>query len=317
MTLGTEFHVQSGADGTFRLGTLAEGDYALTAATESAGSAAAAFVHAPATGVRLVVTPLTRVTLRLVVADDVTLVGKFSVGECAADAAPNRVRANRLRVTMRPGATPRETVVTATVSRDARALWICNDQGAPVVVPFAPRAGELTDIGEVRVNSGLTFRGRVVAQDGSPVGGAEVEARIAPYMRWTTKSAADGTFALAHLAAGPAAVYAQADGQFGAAVVDVSADAPRSDVRLRVVGTLKGLVRGPDGAPVAGVAVSVRHWFVDDADGDGRSLPAVTDAEGRFAKAVAPGRCLVSAGGDSVRADVPEGGEAAVTVTTR
>jgi hypothetical protein len=312
MTAGSEPGVATGADGTFRLGRLTEGDYTLSAATESAATAEAVGAHAPATGVRLVFAPLTRVSFRLVRTEEES--GSFTVTECAAGAAPNRAGTPLQRFSMRRGLNGRETVVTQIVSPGATALWICADVFAPVVVPFTPRPGELTDLGDVRVEAGLSLRGRVVGTDGKPVRGAQVVAPVGSLLRPRAVSADDGTFALEHLAPGPVVVRAAADALLGVAVLDVRRDAPPGDVVVRAPGVVHGTVRNADGTAAVSVEVAVRHAFADASDDAFEVRAATSGAEGRFKAVVAAGRCLVSAGGAWVRADVAEGGEASVTL---
>jgi protocatechuate 3,4-dioxygenase beta subunit len=312
---GFETGAATAADGAFKLGRLVEGDYELTAASTSMTSTAATEVHAPATGVRIVVAALTRVRLRLVRPADAEPHGAVVVSECAPGSVPNRAGGTTRWVAMQRGASPTEADLTFSVSPDARALCVCGEGFAPVVVAIAPRSGELTDLGEVRVNAGLSLKGRVVTSDGKPVAGVEVTARLAEAELRGCKSGDDGTFVLEHLAPGPVVVRAFTDGLAGVAVLDVARDAPSADVVVRVVGVLKGSVRNADGTAAARVEVEIRDGLADAEDTTGNLRTVTTGSDGRFNTAVTAGRCLASAGGAAVRADVPEGGDATVTLT--
>lgn len=314
MRTGSEFSAQSAADGTFRLERLAPGDYALTAATETLASDDFVSVRAPATGIRVVTAPLSRVTFRIVRDGAAGDVGSIAVCECAAGAAPNRAaRVPRGLVTTRATSAGRPITLTG-LSRDARALSICGDDYAPVVVAVTPVPGTTVDLGDVHVSEGLSLKGRVVGADGRPARGAQVSVTLGPWTRRTCVAGSDGTFVIEHLAPGPVVVRASLSEFMGVAVIDVARDTPRADVALHTAATLSGLVRDGRGALAVGAGVHVRHGFADVNDELGASEFVMTDGAGRFSMTVAAGRCLVSAGGAWVPADVAEGGEATVTL---
>jgi hypothetical protein len=308
----SEVSTQSADDGSFRLEHLAAGDYALSAAGDLCASASFVAAHAPSSGNRIQVSPTSRITFRVVGSD--TTVKGIGVSACAPGAPPNRSAGGAAFI---PRYTTEEGGVRLQISgllHEVRALSICGETFAPVVVAVTPVAGAATDLGDIHVDAGLPLKGRVVATDGKPVAGVQVAARLsAAGWRWC-KSADDGTFALEHLAPGPVVLRAAADGLLGVAVLDVRRDAPPADVVVHALGVVHGTVRNADGTPAVGARVTVRHAFADASDDAFEASGAMSSAEGRFNAVVAAGRCLASAGGAWVRADVAEGGEATVTL---
>jgi hypothetical protein len=300
---------RSGEDGTFRLANLVPGDYVLSAGSESFASTSYVTAHAPSSGVRIQVTATSRVKFRIV--SDGGEFRSFTVLGCAPSAPPNRAGAGSGWATG-GGSTQRQRAVEiGGVLPDVRGLWICGDTFAPTVVPVSLVGGTTSDLGDIRVDAGLSLTGRVVASDGTPVEGAGVSAARSSRQCHSGK---DGTFVLEHLAPGPVVVRAVAARLMGVAVLDVARDAPRADLVVRTAGVLKGAVRNADGTAAKGAAVRVRHGFADAADDEGAWQTVKTGGDGRFAHPVTAGRCLASAGGAWVAADVAEGGEATVTL---
>lgn len=316
MHRGSESTAQTGTDGAFRLERLSPGEYALSAATESAASGAFVTVVAPASGIRVPVVAIASVRFHVVGDGDIGGIRSVRVSECPAGAPPNRAWRDTYCV-MRGGADDTgagQWVSVYSISQNARALMICGDDYAPVVVAFTPVPGRTVDLGDIHVASGLSLKGRVVATDGSPVGGVQVSAMLALGATRQCVAGNDGTFVLEHLARGPVVVRAAKEGLMGVAVLDVGHDAPKAEVVVRTVGVLEGVVRDGRGAAVARADVRVRYGFADADDEMGAWQYLTTGGDGRFATPLIAGRCLVSAGGAWVTADVAEGGKATVTL---
>ena len=85
-------------------------------------------------------------------------------------------------------------------------------------------------------------------------------------------------------------------------------------VVLHPTGTVAGVVADQNGVPVRDAVVAVRHGFSGSPLDRGQAESTSADAEGRFKLRVASGRVRVCAGGEWVETNVPEGGEAEVTV---
>lgn len=151
---------------------------------------------------------------------------------------------------------------------------------------------------ELQLESGGHVRGRVVDEGGAPVEGAEVAARVDPELFGQggfevrkTKSAADGAFALDHLAPGKVFVraerqgYLESDRNFAVSEGSLESDVA---IELRRGATIAGRVRFADDQPGAGLKVEVSFdtsalggmgAFNAWQGGDGETT---ADAEGRF-----------------------------------
>jgi len=151
---------------------------------------------------------------------------------------------------------------------------------------------------ELALESGGHVRGRVVDDGGQPIEGAELVARIDPELFGQggfevrkTESAADGTFALDHLAPGKVFVraerksYLESDRNFVVTEGSLEADVA---IELRRGAAIAGRVRFDDDQPGAGLQVKVS--FDASALGgmaafnawQGAEGEAIADAEGRF-----------------------------------
>lgn len=143
---------------------------------------------------------------------------------------------------------------------------------------------------------GVRLRGEVVGANGLPIGGASIwlsepwdDARGAE----VASSGADGRFVIEGAHRGQS-VGASAPGYAASAVVPVQSDGGSRDVRLVLavpMGTVRGLVRDPSGAPVAGARVLLgspdRPFDRRGPDGSRLRGPAPrlveADGDGRFA----------------------------------
>jgi Carboxypeptidase regulatory-like domain len=162
---------------------------------------------------------------------------------------------------------------------------------------------------DVTLESGTAVGGRVVDMAGAPVANAIIRAGNWPL----AKSAEDGSFAIAHLAADVKSLRATEGKRTGAAKPGAQT------IVLRPGGTITGTVRNSkDNLPVAGAKVSLRG------DTPQSYAPsAITDAKGNFTfEAVPPGSTSVGVNhplfwGDSGAVQVTEGGRAdrAIAVT--
>ena len=195
--------------------------------------------------------------------------------------------------------------------------------GAPETPPPAPRAPEAVPVPEApptpvpaplpepvaaphetstptATGSGV-IHGRVVDEEGRPLGQVEVVAATADGLRpddldapppaWRAESAVDGTFLLEALPLETIQLTAWHGGQRAGAKVGLTEDDPEQSVVLaaRVVsGSLRGWVTDEAGAPVAGAMVftcSVQGPMGEQAHDPEDTLGSavVTDADGRFA----------------------------------
>jgi protocatechuate 3,4-dioxygenase beta subunit len=94
----------------------------------------------------------------------------------------------------------------------------------------------------VNVDRGIEISGRVVRPDGTPVAGAVVDTPTGVMPR-TTDTAADGTFTLAGIAAGPAVLTAHSsDGNLSSPPVNVTAPAKNVTITIPVGARIEGRV---------------------------------------------------------------------------
>ncbi|MEM9383098.1 MAG: carboxypeptidase-like regulatory domain-containing protein, partial [Planctomycetota bacterium] len=178
-------------------------------------------------------------------------------------------------------------------------LRLRNDGFAAVeeLVPALER-GETRAL-EVTARSGASIRGRVVDDEGLPIGGAKVTGARAGRMFGfddakvtETTSAEDGTFALERLPDGLAIVRADSDTALQSGRVRVSIEGGRDAEGVELVlekgKTIAGVVRFADGDVATGVEVRARFDVSHIAGPSGmaatRGVEAkdTTDAEGRY-----------------------------------
>jgi protocatechuate 3,4-dioxygenase beta subunit len=207
------------------------------------------------------------------------------------------------------------SVVRGVVSAKTTKLWLDVAGYVPQSVAIRPEPGKEIDLGEVRLDVGVTLKGRVVDGAGHPI--ARVSVYCSAYRSGDgARTADDGTFEMAGVARGRVLLRVFAGARTGLAVVDATDDAPRAVIVLRQMGVLRGLVVDAAGTPVRDAAVLIRHAYVETWDG-AAGLNVTTDARGAFEAAVAAGRCRVSFGDASAETTVPEGGESSVRVVTK
>jgi hypothetical protein len=174
---------------------------------------------------------------------------------------------------------------------------------------------------ELALDAGGHVRGRIVDERGDAIDGAELTARVDPELFGQggfevreTKSAADGSFALDHLAPGKVFVraerpgYLESDRNFAVSEGSLEADVT---IELRRGATIAGRVRFDDGQPGAGLKVEV-SFDTSALSGmgafnawQGAEGEAVADAEGRFTvSGLGKGPFTVRAAANDERASV-------------
>ena len=295
--------------GAFRFTGLAPGRYRLVAYLGTGPSSAPQIVAAPASGLRFVLAPGTRISLRLVLPAGVAAPASVAASASAEAFAPNLDSEDYVDLRPEPRAWRDRSTLEAEVAPGMAWLRVVVPGCAPAVLALRTDAGRTADLGEARLEPAVAVKGRVVDAKGEGVGGASV---------WPTltgaavRTAADGSFEAGGMAPGAAIVRAEAAGRFGAAAAEAGG-APATVV-LRPMGEIAGLVTDGDGVPVPDVAVALRHAFSDSPLDHGRAESVTTDREGRFRIRVASGRARLCAGGEWTEATVPEGGEVSVTV---
>lgn len=187
------------------------------------------------------------------------------------------------------------------VDRAARDVGAERVVYAPVletVVDLGPR--EVIELGEIRLDPGVTLQGRVVAGDGAPVPDARVVAHFEGSGRVsglrTASADANGGFEIHGLGPGPWTVSATADG-FAASVaeevaIDPDGRAPRTlEMTLERGSVVTAEVTDAGGVPMVGAAC----WLVREGERPTRgyedagaffegffSGAATTDGEGRL-----------------------------------
>jgi protocatechuate 3,4-dioxygenase beta subunit len=182
-------------------------------------------------------------------------------------------------------------------------------QWIPPAVTWPAIVADETQTVEVRLRRGGTVRGRVTSvEGGEPIQGAEVSVMQTDFMAAmgsfvaglpTSVSAADGGFEIPGVPPGKYRLLAVADGFTPSTAGEgVEFEMPEGggvverDAALRSAGTVEGVVRAPDGTPLAGVSVRLRPGPTQDRrarmDMTRRFLAAVhspadlTDEGGRF-----------------------------------
>ncbi len=191
---------------------------------------------------------------------------------------------------------------------------------------FSVAAGVRTTL-DVRLVNGGELRGKVVDEDGKPIAGAELVARIDPEMFGqggfkvrTTKSESNGGFVLAHLPAGPTQLRVKADGRLESDATATIVDgelAPELTIEMRSGASIAGRLTWADGRVAPDVEVHV-GFDVTALGGmgafnamQGAEGKATTDAEGRFrvtglGKGPFTVRALATPGGKTAQRDDTE-----------
>lgn len=118
------------------------------------------------------------------------------------------------------------------------------------------RAGEVTDLGTIRLDRGVSRRGIVVAVDGGPAPGAQILA-VTPDRQYLLEAGADGRFLLPTLAAAVPLRVRGSDGDAASPWIDVEPHEREVRVVLSepATGAIHGVIVGPaQGRLVAAVA---------------------------------------------------------------
>lgn len=318
------------ADGTFRIDGVAPGPKSvfvvvdgvvapMPGAGPDGATAEHRIVEAPAQGVRLVVGRVTRLRLRVVAAGTGAKSVRMVARQGPADAVANLPFDPDTEKDLEFDfvAWTSEGVVRCAVTPGPSALRLSVPGFAPVVLPMNATAGTTTDLGEIRLDEGVTLSGRVVDAEGHAVAGAGLVPLSGLLGGGPLVTQSDGSFAVEHVARGAAVLRAVAPSRSGATFVPAAERAGMVTITLRSDGVLRGTVTDGSGAAMKRVTVSIRHGIVSGTSDPGRRASVTTRDDGSFAWPVACGPCRVSAGGAWVETDVPEGGEARVRVVVR
>lgn len=175
--------------------------------------------------------------------------------------------------------------------------------------PHAVWPGQVTDLGTLVLDAGLTVSGVVLDEASRPVPGAQVDLGLGEVPTWgeadptplqTTRCDDDGRFVLAHARRPPFVLVAQAAGLArGGATVEASFDPQRTVIEvtltLRPARDLRGrVVAAADGTPVAGAEVLVAGGTLfsrTTSDASGRFLVADLPADIYQVSTDPPGFC--------------------------
>lgn len=142
---------------------------------------------------------------------------------------------------------------------------------AKAAYPIEVAPGAETDVGEILLDPGLTFEGRVEDVDGRPVEGAKVQ-RAGK----TLVTGGDGRFREEHAAADAGSVFIERAGFLDAKeTYDLRPGAAPLVVRLRRGGLLKCVVRAPSGA-----ALFLFEFVLFHAEGDHDGKPTARGSAG-------------------------------------
>lgn len=299
------------AAGEFRFTGLRPGSYRLFAYSGTGPVSAPLVVAAPASGLTLVLAPGTKISLHVVLPAGVAAPRSVAAIASADTIAPNLESEDFVELRAEPLAWMEHSTLEAEVAAGMKWLRIVVPGCAPTVVPMRAEPGKTTDLGEVRLEPASSVRGRVVDAKGDGIGGVLVWATLTGSGA-EVRSAADGSFEVRGLAPGAAVLRAQGGGRFAA--VEAEAGGQPTTITMRRTGTLVGVVADEDGVPVRGADFAIRYGFSGDARDRGRADSATADGDGRIRVPVGSGLVRVSAGGEWVETNVPEGGEAEVTV---
>ncbi len=155
----------------------------------------------------------------------------------------------------------------------------------------------------VRMNAGGTIKGRVIASDGSPVGGARVKTHHTDFVDdpfWNSlgdaypsaatktevRTKADGTFVIEELTPETYQVDVRhsdyANLVVRGIVVTENSTAETGDIRLSVGAKVSGTVYGPDGQGLAGALIQLTLNAQESGDIYGSHDQVRTNAEGRY-----------------------------------
>ena len=319
-----EFHADSGAlrkdiaqaaladeRGEFQFTGLVAGRYRLIAYLGAGPSSAPQVVDAPASGLEFVLAPGTRISVRVVLPAGVaapTSVAAIASGE---EISPNLESTESVELRAEPRAWKESSTLEAEVAAGMKWLRILVPGCAPAVVPIRTDAGKTAALGEVRLDTATTVKGRVLDSKGAGLAGVSVWSTLASPAA-AVRTGDDGSFEVRGLAPGSAIVRAQTEVGYGAAAGDAGG-APVT-IEFRPFGTLTGLVTDIDGVAIKAATVVARGGFSASPLDAGRVYTAAAGDDGRFRVRVPSGRVRVSAGGEWTETTVPEGGEVSVTV---
>jgi hypothetical protein len=237
--------------------------------------------------------PGTRVTGRLLDANERPIAGRVSVGDLAGQPVP-RVLADALKT--EAGADGRFALEA--VPPGEHALGAVAAGHAAERVEVAVREGErVVDVGDVRLEVGNTIRGRVRAKAGPPIADAVVRATAGRSMMMggvEARSEADGSFVLAGVEPTVSSVTVEATG-FALQEKTAEPGGEPLEFILDTAGTIQGAVVDEQSRPVESFRVAARS---------GRSevmrfrMPVSTEVvseDGRFTLSnVAPGTYVLS-----------------------
>ncbi len=258
--------VVSGSDGGFALEDLVPGRVAVTAEKEGTLALDAPVVEAPAG--RTTAVP----DLRLAVLGSVKILVQGPGGKPLAR-VPVRLLPPRPGMTdpsARTGSAGDVSLGPVVPAPGHRLVIEPESDFAPRVTDaFAVLPGEAVDLGAVRLDGGGVVEGRVEGPDGFPVPGATVllfdgaedplRAAADPAaggpLRREIPAAADGTFRFDRVPSGSRSLLARAPGRLPAASTRLVVAAGRTEPGVRLVlrpgAAVTGLLRGPEGEPVA------------------------------------------------------------------
>lgn len=262
---------ESDVDGHFRIAGLAPGKFHLSAITRTLGSSVpvVAFARATTTSkeLRIVVSPLARVTGRVVMGD-APVAGARVVAARPGPGAPSGPSA----FSQSDGTFTLDSVPFGTVAFSAAPFAV--DKPKTLDVKAAQTAGVVIEVGKL-----ATLRGHITRK-GKPVASADVVFLPPAAPPMSVKSDAEGAYVLEGLPPGAGRVQAssldpKAFANAKMVQLAIGADSTQ-DIELEFAGEVKGTVVDQDGKPVAGVYVDIE--LIEGGDhGD-----STTDAEGNF-----------------------------------
>jgi protocatechuate 3,4-dioxygenase beta subunit len=165
------------------------------------------------------------------------------------------------------------------------------------------RASEVTDVGTLVLEKGITLRGRVITTGGTtPVPGAAVQASPPKTLRIPfggdgsavlAESGLDGGFVLEGLPAGALTVKADHP-EYSSTELNVQVDAETEPEEVVLVlsrgGAIEGTVRGAEGQPLHGISIMITRGMMA-----GEPSQALTDEAGHYVfERLAPGSYTVT-----------------------
>jgi hypothetical protein len=220
-----------------------------------------------------------------------------------------------------------------TKSQSARGVWTAGDDGtfefpsivgAPLLLVlehegFAPilleqpamAPGQDVSLGDLSFEEGITLAGRVVDEEGRPIGGASVDVAELWGPDEPVLTDATGQFSLPHMPRHVLRLRVRADGSpMHLFSVDAAAAHPADVYRVGPGTPLRGGVFLPSGAPAPDAWVFVRPADLAPFLGaqERTTYNAECDVSGRFSLVLPPGRYDISAtAGDEYVLTVPMG----------